>query len=627
MLHAPNLDGKVTTQIMKRFFGASTAFAAVCVLSTLTLSAWMFFGAGDSARSIQPVSRSTQSEAVIAAPSVLTLADRLTYRNIFTLQKNAQWKDADRSIAQLRDPLLMGYVLAERYLHREYRSTPRELSFWLSRYHDLPQASALHALAVRKGVKHLRTPDNNAHNTPQKYARNNLNAERFGSSLVNRHLKGSPLRAEIKSRLVSGSRAQALAILQQTPHVSLRDYDLLRWYIAGSHFNNGEYAQAASLAHASAMRSGAQFPVMHWVAGVSYWHQHNYERAYQHFSAMASTNQKLNHTDAAAAAFWAYRAAKEIGGNEQADKYLTQAASYADTFYGIQAAEAVTRQKMAEMGATPLTQHALESLMRKKALRRVLALREIERRDEAVQELKNHYATLPVSAQPAAYNLARILDLPATDIYLASVLKHEATPQISTAYYPTPNLRPRNGYAIDPSLIYAIARQESGFNVAARSPVGAAGIMQIMPETARYLLNRTGSGGNLDTVMRDPHASVALGQQYISYLQKQPAIGDNLIYLIASYNAGPSPLQKWKRELNHQNDPLLFVESIPFVETRGYVLNVLTNYWIYSDLIGTDNPSVLAMVDGKWPLYQTSKQQIASITENLTQIRYQKNAL
>lgn len=614
---------------MKNFFSASTAFSAVCVISTFILSAAMFLGAGPFARSIHPISRSTQSEAVVTPPTVLKLADRLTYRNIFKLQEAGSWKDADRSIAQIQNPVLMGYVLAQRYLHDDYRTSPRELSFWLARYHDLPQANALYQLALRKGVSDVTEPTTNAtaKTATTRYARDNLNAERFGSSVINRHLKASPLRAEIKSRLVSGRREQALAVLNRTRGVTQGDYDLLRWYIAGSYFNNGDYATAAKLANASAARSGAHFPVMHWVAGIAYWHQQDFERAYQNFTAMSSHAHKLNHTDAAAAAFWAYRAAKELGGAERASTYLNKAASYTNTFYGLQAAEAIARQELAAMAAQPLTQAALSPLMRKTALQRMIALREIDRAEDATAEAQRIYTRLGKNSRAALYNLVRLLDLPATDIHLAQQSPQDNAPRVNTAHYPMPNLRPRAGYVIDPSLIYAIARQESGFNAAARSPAGAAGIMQIMPETARYLLNRTGSTVNIQSIMHDPHASVALGQQYLSYLQKQPAIGDNLVYLIASYNAGPSPLQKWKRELNHQNDPLLFVESIPFVETRGYVLSVLTNYWIYNHLIGTNNPSVLAMVDGKWPLYQTSKQQIASITENLTQIRYQKNAL
>jgi soluble lytic murein transglycosylase len=611
---------------MKNFSRTSLAFALVCLVVATALAAFWVQNEAPLSRQF----RKSMTAAPLPEPT-LSATDHLTYRKIFELQEKGEWKTANRKIAQLNDPLLMGYVKAQRYLHPRYISTPKELSVWLARYNDLPQADAIHSLALRKGVKHSLVKNKATSSqaiTSRVESNNARNVERFGSALINRHLKGSPLRSEIRSRLIADNRLSALAALNGTRNIRSRDYDLLRWYIAGSFFNHGEYAQAASLANASALRSGKEFPAFNWIAGIGHWHQGNIEAAYKNFSAMAdAASPNLSIADKAAASFWAYRATKRLEGKERAMHYLQQAAMYPDTFYGIQASKALEQELSNTQNTATLTASEMEVLLRSSTIiRRMMALHEIGRTDEAEQELRQYYPTASTRTQTKLFALANLLELPAAQIRMETDLAKNGVPQINYALYPTPNLRPRNGYAVDPSLLFAIARQESGFNSRARSHAGAAGVMQIMPETARYLLRRARyNTDNLEAQMHDPATSLALGQQYIRHLQQQPAIGDNLIYLIAAYNAGSRPLISWKEQMNDKNDPLLFVESIPFVETRGYVLNVLNNYWIYSDIMG--NNTVHAMLDGTWPLYQTGKQEIADAADALRQRTFSKNAL
>ena len=70
------------------------------------------------------------------------------------------------------------------------------------------------------------------------------------------------------------------------------------------------------------------------------------------------------------------------------------------------------------------------------------------------------------------------------------------------------------------------------------------------------------------------------GQTYLEYLRDMPATGGLLVRVIAAYNAGPAPVIEWNARFD-QSDPLLFIESIPYWETRGYVPIILSNYWIY----------------------------------------------
>ena len=176
--------------------------------------------------------------------------------------------------------------------------------------------------------------------------------------------------------------------------------------------------------------------------------------------------------------------------------------------------------------------------------------------------------------------------------------------------YPMPNWKPSVGYKIDPALLFAIVRKESGFNPNARSSGGAIGLMQLMPATANNMARNLHLSGSA----AKPAINMSLGQNYVQRLMKEPAIGDNLIFLTAAYNAGPNAVEKWQDELTYNDDPLLFIESIPSNHTRDYVVGVIGNYWVYSELFGGTNESLAEIANNKWAHYAES---IAVQTEKL----------
>ena len=104
--------------------------------------------------------------------------------------------------------------------------------------------------------------------------------------------------------------------------------------------------------------------------------------------------------------------------------------------------------------------------------------------------------------------------------------------------------------------------------------------------------------------MENESYNLALGQNYLLYLMELPSIQYNLIYTAVAYNAGPGNLIKWKKQMNYQDDPLLFIESIPSKETRGFVERIMVNYWIYNSLTKSSLDSLDAVIHGKWPIYQ-----------------------
>ena len=157
-----------------------------------------------------------------------------------------------------------------------------------------------------------------------------------------------------------------------------------------------------------------------------------------------------------------------------------------------------------------------------------------------------------------------------------------------------------SGFSLDRALVYSFMRQESAFNPKARSYVGAMGLMQLMPSTARLVTNKYApetAGAN----PFDPSANISLGQSYLGTLLD--SVDGNLVRAAAGYNGGPGNVQHWDNSLNASQDPLLYVALIPLNETRDYVQRVLANYWMYSILLGQPTPSLDQIAAHEWPLY------------------------
>ena len=170
-------------------------------------------------------------------------------------------------------------------------------------------------------------------------------------------------------------------------------------------------------------------------------------------------------------------------------------------------------------------------------------------------------------------------------------------------FYPIPNWKPLDQYKTDKALIFAFIHQESTFNINAKSSKGAMGLMQIMPNTAKFISkNKKVKRGN-SSILKDPLINIEVGEEYINYLLNLDLINGNLIYLAAAYNGGPGNLKKWLNETNFINDPLLFMESIPSRETRWFIEKILTNYWIYKDQFEEDSQSLLELSKGNDPIY------------------------
>ncbi|WP_293774696.1 murein transglycosylase [uncultured Pantoea sp.] len=149
---------------------------------------------------------------------------------------------------------------------------------------------------------------------------------------------------------------------------------------------------------------------------------------------------------------------------------------------------------------------------------------------------------------------------------------------------------------IPPSYAMAISRQESAWNPKARSPVGASGLMQIMPATAAHTVKMYNIPGysNVSQLL-DPETNIQIGTQYLEYVYQQ--FSQNRIFASAAYNAGPGRVRSWQKISGGNLDAVAFIETIPFSETRGYVKNVLAYDAYYRHFMGKPDQ---ILSDAEW---------------------------
>ncbi len=125
---------------------------------------------------------------------------------------------------------------------------------------------------------------------------------------------------------------------------------------------------------------------------------------------------------------------------------------------------------------------------------------------------------------------------------------------------------------LDPSWLLGIARQESAFNPKARSPVGARGLMQLMPKTAKNIAKKIKAPIKSLSELSTPHRNIELGTAYLRQVYDQHQ--QNPVLATASYNAGPHRVSRWLPKVSLPAD--IWIENIPFNETRKYTANVIT---------------------------------------------------
>lgn len=536
-------------------------------------------------------------------PSVLSAADVERYQRLFALQEKGDWAAADRLIAELADPLLMGHVLFQRYMHPTlWRSRYSDLKQWLTDYADHPGASRVFALAKKRQGSALpppaplpargvygAAPDPDIRpSIPRRDKDKRQIVEAFHKSLEREVRRRNPDRAEKRYWAM-----ERLAIL--TPYESA---DALG-RVTFAHFMAGNDEKAVALAIIASELAPAFAHDANWFGGLAAWRLKNFETAQNLFTYLAHA------VDAgpwrrAAGGVWGARAALARKQVTAMTDLLLKAAEENETFYGLVAARQLGLRHTHDWQAPALNAATLDDLTAIKAVRRAIALSEIGQSHLADKEIRLAAGRMKRSIWPALTALAAHLNLPTSQLNLANALGGTALP--TRLRYPLPDWMPEDGFVVDRAILFAIIRQESKFSSTARSYRGASGLMQIMPATASYITGDSDLRWQRNRLL-EPDFNMAVGQRYITYLSKHPAVKGNLLMLAVAYNAGPGNLSRWQRSVAYQDDPLLFIEALPSRETRNYVERVMANLWLYRMQLGQDMPGLNAIAAGDWPVF------------------------
>lgn len=536
----------------------------------------------------------------------LSAADAALYKQIFELQSQGDFTEADKKIADLSDTRLLGHVLRERYLHENYKSQYAELQNWLNHYADHPGAQDIYKLAKRKTPRPSDTGTLAKPQTPRSIAVVREPTVRWAKPYQStkkrneaQHKQVFNLSRTLHRHVRKGNLQAAASLLTNDSRVAYMDEgekDIALSKIANAYFYRGDTAQAYKIAKETLKRSGRKVPVSAWVSGLVAWKNGHYKSAATFFE-IAAKSQYASGWMSSAGAFWAARAHMKSGNFKNVSALLNKAYEHPRTFYGLLATRALGKEFEFNWSLPQLRTSPEGLLSTIPAGVRAIALVQTDRLDLAQDELLHIDINDNEELSNAILVYAQHARLPKLSVRIGNVLSSEENGFFDAAMYPAGPWKPESGYNLDPALLYAILRQESHFNPYANSPSGAKGLMQIMPATARAM------GLKSSQDLFDPSVNLEIAQIYIDKLFENRHVNGDIARMLVAYNAGPGNLSKWLKQMGDVEDPLLFIESIPIAETRAYVERVLSNYWIYQRRQGLKTPSLTELAQGKWISY------------------------
>lgn len=299
------------------------------------------------------------------------------------------------------------------------------------------------------------------------------------------------------------------------------------------------------------------------------------ETHFQHLLAGVSTPISI-----ARAQYWIGRA-QEAAGRDGSASYRA-AAKHQTAFYGLLAAERLGLSLDAALIARPATPDWRGARFTQSS---VLAAAELLRKAGDKTLAKRFLLHLGESQD--ATGLAQMADMALAwgDPHLALLVAKQAAERgliLPHAYYPIPEFVP-DGLKVSRALALSIARRESEFDPAARSSADARGLMQVLPGTAKLMAGKLGKEFDAARLTSDPAYNVTMGSAYLAEMAAE--FGPSIALIASGYNAGPGRPRRWMAEFGDPRRPDVdvvdWVETIPFAETRTYVMRVAEGVVIY----------------------------------------------
>ena len=536
-------------------------------------------------------------------PNPLSEFDAAQYLRLFDLQQRGNMKLATREMGHLESPLLKGHLLSQRYLHpTAWRSSYAELSAWLKLYYDHPDASRIYWLAKRRKPKNMRDPKSPKAGYLNGYGHAGLYGYLPQIPAV-RAGRAAPSRTANVARLVRrairrGWPTGAIDVLRNPDnkrYLTKAEEGQLRSEIAHAYFIFGVDAKAIREARHAIGVGKSDAWLGYWAGGLAAWRSGQIKLAGQFFRSLVDLPQ-ISPGRRSAAAFWAHRAALRAGSAAKSVEYLTIAAQEVDSFYGVVARKALGQKATLSFDLPPIDEKFLPWLAALPGGQRMFALLQIGKTHLAERELRYLWMEMPTEFHHSAMRLAAEHGMAGLSFRIAEIIRKETGKSWYGALYPHPPFK--TNFTIDEALVWAVSRQESGFNPRAKSRAKAVGLMQLMPATASFIAKDRGYRGRKRHQLFEPEVNLNLGQTYLHHLLDEPLVKKSLVRLLAAYNGGPGNLRKWLRTVDHQDDPFLLVESMPARETRHYVKNVISNLGIYRLRFNETAPALTSLATG-----------------------------
>lgn len=383
--------------------------------------------------------------------------------------------------------------------------------------------------------------------------------------------------------------AEAAQLMMNAPRDPARLHNLDEWWIerrllARKMLDVGEHKSAYLIARDAALPSRDIYKTeQEFTAGwIALRFLNEPTVAAQHFARIGVGS--VNPTALARAGYWQGRAAEASGRAQEARAAYGRAAEQSTSYYG-QLARAKLGLPQLELNGPPRGRGA----ERLEIVRAVQLLYELDEREIAVPifadmgENGDPDALVGLAELTAKYSDARGM------LLVGKAALNRGLPFDHYAY-PVNGIPPfkQFGPEVEPSVVYAICRQESAFNMAVVSPAQAYGLMQVTPDAGKYVTKRAGVGFDLSRMKTDPVYNAALGAAELGGLLED--YRGSYIMTFAGYNAGRGSVKKWVERYGDPRDPKVdavdWVEQIPFSETRNYVQRIMENLQVYRARFG-----------------------------------------
>ncbi len=529
---------------------------------------------------------------------ILSDKDVELYSEIFNLQKKLIknrrsniWVKIEKIKSQISNKILFGHLLADKYLHPTgWRSNYNELKTWLHNYNDHPDAYRIYRLAKRRQPQKVKSPKKPTGKFLNGYGNISKDLIKPRIPFIS---KGNKYRKYAKRISIQFRRSinKRKTILAQKlinnknnqRYLSRKERAQLRAELSHAYFIFKNDYESIRQARVSLSLSNSKNALAYWAGGLASWRTKQIYQAKWFFNNLC----KLNHgpeSIISGGCFWSARLSFKTQDIKDINKYLLKASSFERTFYSTLAKASLGYKDNLDFSLPNISKSFLSKIISLEGGKRLLALLQISENHRAEREFRKIIFNFSIKEYPLIISFATTNKLPGLAFRLSAILRNDHGLIYLGGLYPLPNWNIDAAYVKDKALIYSISRQESGFNPRAKSSANALGLMQVLPSTAAFIMkNKTYRYKSKRDLLYNAEKNIVIGTRYIKFLLSLDIIDNNVVKMLASYNAGPGNFKKWTsdKKIIKNSDSLFLIETLPARQTRNYIKLVLTNLWIY----------------------------------------------